>query len=187
VTKDTPPTFIVQAENDPVDNVQHSLVYYVALMKAGVPTEMHLYATGRHGFGLRRTKEAITAWPDLVEVWFRSIGSSRALDEPQIASPSRPKLAKEPACSAVRRKRLQIAPARGAQGSRTGHAVELRRPFERTERGSTWRVSPGGPPRRADVCDNASIRGTAARARIDWHARRNRPSQFSNETGSRPS
>ena len=47
VTKNTPPTFIVQAENDPVDSVNNSLVYYIALKKAGVPVEMHLYAEGR--------------------------------------------------------------------------------------------------------------------------------------------
>ncbi|HEX3356253.1 MAG TPA: alpha/beta hydrolase [Tepidisphaeraceae bacterium] len=74
VTSKTPPTFILQAENDPVDPVYHSLVYYVALKKAGVPVEMHLYAEGGHGFGLRRTKLPITGWPALVEKWLGTIG-----------------------------------------------------------------------------------------------------------------
>ncbi len=74
VTKRTPPTFILQAEDDPVDRVEHSLVYYAALRKARVPTEMHLYAHGGHAFGLRRTKFAITAWPELVEKWLATIG-----------------------------------------------------------------------------------------------------------------
>lgn len=74
VTKQTPPTFLLQAEDDPVDPVEHSLVYYAALRKAKVPVEMHLYAHGGHGFGLRRTKEPITAWPQLVETWLRTIG-----------------------------------------------------------------------------------------------------------------
>ena len=74
VTSDTPPTFLVQAENDPVDNVNNSLVYYLALKKAGVPAEMHLYAEGGHAFGLRRTKFPITGWPDLAETWLRTIG-----------------------------------------------------------------------------------------------------------------
>ena len=74
VTSKTPPTFLVQAENDPVDNVNNSLVYYLALKKAGVPAEMHLYAQGGHGFGLRRTKLPITGWPQLVERWLRTIG-----------------------------------------------------------------------------------------------------------------
>lgn len=74
VTNQTPPTFIVQAEDDPVDPVQNSLVYYMALRKAGVPVELHLYAHGGHGFGLRRTKFPITGWPQLAETWLGHIG-----------------------------------------------------------------------------------------------------------------
>jgi acetyl esterase/lipase len=74
VTKDTPPMFLLQAENDPVDEVQNSLVYYIALKKAGVPVEMHLYAEGGHAFGLRPTKFPITGWPQLMETWLRTIG-----------------------------------------------------------------------------------------------------------------
>jgi len=74
VTGKTPPTFLLQAEDDPVDSVKNSLVYYAALKKAGVPVEMHLYPQGGHGFGLRRTQLPITAWPELVETWLRSIG-----------------------------------------------------------------------------------------------------------------
>jgi acetyl esterase/lipase len=75
VTSQTPPTFLLQAEDDPVDSVKNSLVYYAALKKAGVPIEMHLYAQGGHAFGLRRTKFPITVWPELVETWLRSIGT----------------------------------------------------------------------------------------------------------------
>ena len=74
VTRQTPPTFLLQAENDPVDSVNNSLVYYIALKNAGVPVEMHLYAEGKHAFGLRRTKFPITRWPQLVETWLRTIG-----------------------------------------------------------------------------------------------------------------
>ncbi len=74
VTRQTPPTFLVQAENDPVDSVNNSLVYYIALKKAGVPVEMHLYAEGKHAFGLRPTKFPITRWPQLVETWLGTIG-----------------------------------------------------------------------------------------------------------------
>ncbi len=74
VTAATPPTFIVQAEDDPVDDVQNSLVYFVALKKAGVPVEMHLYAHGGHAFGLRATRFPITRWPELMEAWLGSIG-----------------------------------------------------------------------------------------------------------------
>jgi acetyl esterase/lipase len=74
VTRNTPPTFLLQAETDSVDNVNQSLVYYIALKDAGVPTEMHLYADGGHAFGLRRTRDPITEWPQLVEQWLRTIG-----------------------------------------------------------------------------------------------------------------
>jgi acetyl esterase/lipase len=74
VTRHTPPTFIAQAEDDSIDPVKNSLVYYIALKKAGVPVEMHLYAQGGHGFGLRRTKLPITGWPQLVETWLVTIG-----------------------------------------------------------------------------------------------------------------
>jgi acetyl esterase/lipase len=74
VTDKTPPTFLLQAEDDPVDNINNSLVYYIALKNAGVPVEMHLYAHGGHAFGLRRTKFPITKWPQLVDTWLRAIG-----------------------------------------------------------------------------------------------------------------
>lgn len=69
-----PPTFLVQAENDPVDDVRHSLTYYLALKQANIPVEMHLYAEGGHAFGLRRTAMPITGWPELVEHWLVTIG-----------------------------------------------------------------------------------------------------------------
>ena len=66
--------FLLQAEDDHVDNVNDSLAYYVALKKAGVPVEMHLYARGGHAFGIRRTKFSITRWPQLMASWLGSIG-----------------------------------------------------------------------------------------------------------------
>jgi len=74
VTRETPPTFLLQAEDDHVDNVNDSLAYYIALKNAGVPVEIHLYAQGGHAFGLRRTKQPITDWPQLFETWLRTIG-----------------------------------------------------------------------------------------------------------------
>ena len=74
VTKEAPPTFLLQAEDDHVDNVDDALAYYIALKKAGVPAEMHLYAQGGHAFGLRKTTFPITDWPQLVETWLRTIG-----------------------------------------------------------------------------------------------------------------
>ena len=74
ISSQTPPTFLLQAEDDHIDSVDDSLAYYIALKKAGVPVEMHLYAQGGHAFGLRRTKFPITAWPQLVETWLATIG-----------------------------------------------------------------------------------------------------------------
>ena len=74
VTRQTPPTFLLQAEDDHIDNVNDSLAYYIALKNAGVPAEMHLYAHGGHAFGLRRTKFSITGWPHLVETWLATLG-----------------------------------------------------------------------------------------------------------------
>lgn len=74
VIPQTPPTFLLQAEDDHMDNVDDSLAYYMALKKAGVAVEMHLYAQGGHAFGLRRTKFPITRWPQLVETWLKTLG-----------------------------------------------------------------------------------------------------------------
>jgi acetyl esterase/lipase len=74
VTHQTPPTFLLQAEDDHVDNVNDSLAYYIALKNAGVQVEMHLYAQGGHAFGLRPTTLPITRWPQLVETWLGTIG-----------------------------------------------------------------------------------------------------------------
>ena len=72
VTQKTPPAFIVQAEDDPV-HVENATVYFLALKSAKVPAEMHLYALGGHGYGLRRTELPVTAWPQLVETWLHTI------------------------------------------------------------------------------------------------------------------
>lgn len=72
-TEQTPPSFIVQAEDDPV-HVENAAVYFLALKNAKVPAEMHIYAQGGHGYGLRRTELPVTGWPQLVEAWLRTIG-----------------------------------------------------------------------------------------------------------------
>jgi len=74
VRPDVPPTFILHAEDDPIDPVKHSLTYYAALQKAGVPVELHLYAQGGHAFGLRATRLPIGQWPVLAEQWLQTIG-----------------------------------------------------------------------------------------------------------------
>lgn len=81
VDRNTPPMFLLQAGNDNIDTIQHSLVYYIALKKAGVPTEYHIYAEGGHAFGLKESaqkipdweKLPIADWEKLVERWLQTI------------------------------------------------------------------------------------------------------------------
>jgi len=72
VTDKTPPSFIVQAEDDPV-HVENAVVYFLALKNARVPAELHIYAEGGHGYGLRHTALPVTAWPRSVETWLHTI------------------------------------------------------------------------------------------------------------------
>ena len=73
VTAKTPPTFLIQTEDDPV-HVENSLVYYRALKDAHVPAEMHIYSEGHHGYGLRPTAFPVTHWPTLAQEWLHTIG-----------------------------------------------------------------------------------------------------------------
>jgi acetyl esterase/lipase len=72
ITSNTPPTLIIGTADDPVVKVENSLFYYLGLKRAGVPAEMHLYATGGHGYGLRSDK-AVRAWPQRAEDWMRGL------------------------------------------------------------------------------------------------------------------
>jgi acetyl esterase/lipase len=68
----TPPTFLLQAEDDPV-HVENVLVYAQALKQLKVPTELHVYSEGGHGYGLRPSDLPVTHWPSLVETWLHTI------------------------------------------------------------------------------------------------------------------
>jgi acetyl esterase/lipase len=74
ISPKAPPTFLLQAEDDPVDDVRHSVAYFLALREAKVPAELHIYPTGGHAFGLRKPETAIGRWPTLVEAWLRGLG-----------------------------------------------------------------------------------------------------------------
>ena len=71
-TANTPPTFLLQAEDDPV-HVENVLVYEQALKQLKVPSELHVYAEGGHGYGLRPTALPVTHWPSLVETWLSTV------------------------------------------------------------------------------------------------------------------
>jgi acetyl esterase/lipase/lysophospholipase L1-like esterase len=73
VTSNTPPTFLVHAEDDPI-SVENSLFYYLALKKANVPAQMVLYAKGGHGYGLGIGRGPVAGWPQACRLWMEDQG-----------------------------------------------------------------------------------------------------------------
>ncbi len=77
INPNAPPTFLLQAEDDPV-RVENSLTYFLALKQAKIPAEMHIYAVGGHGYGMRSPASLpIHTWPQTVAEWFQTIGILR--------------------------------------------------------------------------------------------------------------
>jgi acetyl esterase/lipase len=74
VTKETPPTFIYHTFTDQTVPVEQPLRFYEALVKAGVPSELHIFANGAHGTGLGKGDPALDQWPNLLENWLRAQG-----------------------------------------------------------------------------------------------------------------
>lgn len=73
VTSETPPTFLVLADDDKVVVPRNSIAFYMALKKNNVPAEMHIFAQGGHGFGMRENNIPADQWPDLFYKWLRAI------------------------------------------------------------------------------------------------------------------
>jgi acetyl esterase/lipase len=82
VTKDTPKTFWYHTFDDETVPVQQGLRFYEAMVKAGVPIEAHLFATGAHGSGLGKGDEALDQWTTLLEVWLREQGLLTSKQQP---------------------------------------------------------------------------------------------------------
>jgi acetyl esterase/lipase len=74
VTKDTPPTFIYQTFADKTVSPAATIDFYQALLKAGVPSELHVFVNGAHGSGLGKDDPALDQWPNLLENWLRAQG-----------------------------------------------------------------------------------------------------------------
>lgn len=75
VSRNAPPTLLIHAMNDPVDDVRHPMAYALALTDAGVPVDLRFYATGGHAFGLRPTADPITTrWPEHAQQWLQDQG-----------------------------------------------------------------------------------------------------------------
>ena len=79
IPKETPPIFLVHASDDPVAASENSVVMYLALKRANVSTELHVYAQGGHGFGVRKTGLACSVWTDRFAAWLQSRGMHRTI------------------------------------------------------------------------------------------------------------
>jgi acetyl esterase/lipase len=77
VSKDTPPTFFAHAGDDGV-RCENSIIMYEALKKAGVRAELHVYASGGHGFGLRPSDKPCSTWPQRCAEWMKAQGLLKA-------------------------------------------------------------------------------------------------------------
>ena len=73
VNAQTPPAFIAMTQDDPV-HVEGALLYGVALKRAGVPFELHIYPKGGHGYGLRPSENLVSQWPQRAEGWLSTQG-----------------------------------------------------------------------------------------------------------------
>ena len=71
VTSQTPPAFLFHTTNDPGVPVENSVLFYLALRKAGVPAEMHIYERGRHGVGLAPQDPVLATWADRLQDWLK--------------------------------------------------------------------------------------------------------------------
>jgi acetyl esterase/lipase len=74
VTADTPPTFLFTTTDDKTVPVLNSVMFYEALVKAGVSAELHIFQHGPHGVGLAPTFPDLKRWPDLLAVWMKAHG-----------------------------------------------------------------------------------------------------------------
>lgn len=75
ISPTAPPTLVIHAMNDPVDDIRQPMAYALALNDAGVPVDMRLYAKGGHAFGLRPTGDPVTTdWPEQVRIWLLGMG-----------------------------------------------------------------------------------------------------------------
>lgn len=74
VTAQTPPTFLVLADDDKAVSPENSVRFYLALLKANVPAEMHIYLHGGHGFGMAYTDPALSSWTERLADWLRDRG-----------------------------------------------------------------------------------------------------------------
>ncbi len=74
VTPETPPTFLIHTNEDDGVPPENSICFYLALRRAKVPAEMHIYEKGKHGFALGEKPDPVATWPDRCADWMRIRG-----------------------------------------------------------------------------------------------------------------
>ncbi len=93
----TPPILLAHSSDDTISDAEHSVFMYLALKRAGVPTELHIFASGNHDFGVRQNEKLPSAWTTLCTRWLRSLKflpaspaatASAAASKPLDASPA---------------------------------------------------------------------------------------------------
>jgi acetyl esterase/lipase len=135
ITADTPPTFIAVAQNDGHAAVDSARLF-IALKNAGVPTELHIYSSGGHGFGLRPTDEPVTDWPQRVEEWMRAShllgGQDRNSPTPAVARKDNTPAAPTPAGITTREPAAPTAPTDTPVTKLRRVTVETRVPLKTT-------------------------------------------------------
>jgi len=77
VTAQTPPTFLVLADDDNAVPTQNSIEFYLALKKFDIPAEMHIFRDGGHGFGMNKTNKPVDQWPNLFISWLKAQGITK--------------------------------------------------------------------------------------------------------------
>lgn len=77
VTKNTPPTFLFHTDEDTAVPPENSALFYLALKKAGVPAELHVYEKGKHGVGLAPKDPVLSSWPERLTAWLKARGAVR--------------------------------------------------------------------------------------------------------------
>jgi acetyl esterase/lipase len=77
VTAQTPPTFLILADDDSAVPPRNSIEFYLALKKFNIPAEMHIFRDGGHGFGMNKTNKPVDQWPNLFIQWLKAQGVSK--------------------------------------------------------------------------------------------------------------
>jgi acetyl esterase/lipase len=74
ITKETPPAFLVHSGDDKSVPVRNSIEYYQGLQKYGIPSELHIFRSGGHGYGMSVNNGTQSAWPEICLSWMKTLG-----------------------------------------------------------------------------------------------------------------